>query len=188
MAMCRKWIALVLALCVIAGLYACGKKQADGLRPRFSTLYSADFPQEFLDDPQKYQKEIDGFGVEDFAATFADPSAFRCFNAEILLSNDNDFAVNILTLKVNAKNVGKNGVYIGTFGDGTTVGLPAHYDRDNAVYYKVIADASLTDEQVLQALEDMHVKVVYVDAATGAESMEEANEADLMESVIQRAA
>ena len=181
--------ALLLALCMTIGLAACGgAKQTDALHPRFSTLYSTDFPQEFLDDPETYQADIQGFGVDDFAATFADPDAFRCFNAEILLSNSNDFAVNILTLKVDKKNVGRNGVYIGTFGDGVTVGLPANYTDDNAVYYMVIADASLTDEQVLQALEDMRIAVVYVDAATGAETLEEANEADLMESVITRAA
>ena len=189
MAVWKKTAALLLGLCMAAGLFACGAKreQNDGLHPRFSTLYATDFPQEFLDDPETYAPDIAGFGVSDFAGTFVDPQSFRCYNAEILLTNENDFAVNILSLKVEPKNVGKNGVYISMFGDGVTVGLPANFSKDNAVYYMVIADANLTTDEVLQTLEDMQVKVLFVDAATGVETAEEADDAQIMESLITRA-
>ena len=184
----KKTAALFLALLLTVSLAACGGRSvdADALHARFAVLYRADFPQEYLDAPEENAAVIEAFGVEDFASTFADTSKFHCYNAEIQVQNGNDFSVSLLGLHVEPKDVGKGGVYINMLGDGVSVGMPANFTGDNAVYYQVLADASLSDEQVLQALADMQVKIRYVDASTGVETPEEAEAASsqILESTI----
>ena len=184
--MMKRCVALLLALCLVCSLAACGSKADDTLHARYAVLYRTDFLQDYLDDPEANAEQIASFGADDFAGTFADPDAFHCYNAEIAVGNDNDFAVSLLAVHVEPKNVGKGGVYLSTLGDGVTVGLPAHFSGDNAMYYQVIADASLSDEEVLQALSAQNAVIQYVDSVSGADTLEEAAEAqaEIMQSVI----
>ena len=183
----KRILAVGLALCLFTALAGCGgKADRDALHARFAVLYRTDFLQDYLADPEGNAAEIASFGVGDFAATFADPDAFHCYNAEIAVGNDNDYGVSILAMQVDKNAVGKGGVWLSTLGDGASVGLPAHFSGDNAMYYAVIADANLSDEQVLEALSAQGVKLLYVDAASGADTLEEAKEADaaVLESII----
>ena len=186
----RKTIpALLLALCLVFSLAACGgKADKDALHARYTVLYRDDFLKDYLADPEGNAAQIASFGAENFAETFADPDAFHCYNAEITVGNGNDFAVSLLEVAVDAKNVGKNGVYLGTLGDGVTIGLPAHFSGDNAMYYQVIAPASMTDEQVLDALAAQKAVVRYVDAIYDADTVQQAEQAgaSILESVISR--
>ena len=187
MQLTKRIFALSLALCLIVSLTGCGSKaDKDALHARFTVLYRTDFLQDYLSDPEGYAAEIASFGVDDFAKTFADADAFHCYNAEIAVGNDNDFGVSILSLQVDKNDVGKGGVWFSTLGDGASVGLPAHFEGDNAMYYMVIADADLSDDQVLKALSAQHAKLLYVDAASGADTIEEAEDAgaQILKSVI----
>ena len=182
----KRCTTILLSLALMVSLASCGKTGSDTLHARYAVLYRTDFLQDFLSDPEANAEQIAAFGVDDFTAVFADPDAFHCYNAEIAVGNDNDFGVSLLALHVDPKNVGKGGVYLSTLGDGVTVGLPAHFSGDNAMYYQVIADASLSDEEVLQALSAQKAVMQYVDSASGADTLEEATEAqaEIMQSVI----
>ena len=182
----KRSLSFALALCLLFALAACGGKADDTLHARYAVLYRTDFLQDYLADPEGNKADIASFGVEDFAGTFADTEAFHCYNAELTVGNGNDFAVSLLELHVDAKNVGKGGVWLGTIGDGVTVGLPAHFSGDNAMYYQVIADASLSDEEVLEALSDQNAVIRYVDSICGADTIEEAAEANaqILESIV----
>lgn len=180
----RKVLAFVLVLCLVFALSACGKTP-DTLGARVQALYLADFPQEYLDAPDEYADEIAGFGLLNFAETFADPSAFRCYNAEIAVSNANDYAVQILGLQLDAGRNGKDGVYFCTYDGGVSIGLPAQFDGAQTVYYKVIADKSLSMDEVSEALGKLGVQCLYVNAETGIEElMEVTDESLLMKSPI----
>lgn len=180
----RKVLAFFLAAALVFSLSACGKTP-DTLGARFQALYLTDFPQEYLDAPDDYADEIAGFGLDDFAEAFADPTAFRCYNAEIAVSNANDYAVQILGLKADSKNNGKNGVYFSVYDGGVSLGLPARFDGTQTVYYKVIAEKSLSMDEVLETLGKLGVRCVYVNAETGIEELTEVtDESLLMESPI----
>ena len=183
----KKGAALLLALLIVCSFAACGTKQdKDALHARYAVLYRTDFLKDDLADPEANAAQIASFGVDDFASVFADPDAFHCYNAEISVANGNDFAVSLLDLYVEEKNVGKDGVYIGMLGDGVTVGLPAHFSGDNAMYYQVIAPASMTDEEVLEALSAQKAVIRYADSIYDADSIEEARDsgAQIFESIV----
>lgn len=180
----RKLFAFSLALCLLFALSACGGVP-DTLHAQFSALYLTDFPQEYIDTPAEFTEQINGFGLEDFATVFADPSAFRCYNAELTVSNSNDFAVNLLGVKADSKNNGKNGVYFCTYDGGVTVGMPAHFDGAQTIFYTVIAEKSLSMDEVLKQLGQMDIRCLYVRADTGIEDpMEVTDDSLLLESPV----
>lgn len=181
----QKWTAALLALCLLCGLCACGGKEKDTINARFSALYLSEFPTEYLEDPETYADQIDGFHLENFAQTFADYNAFKTYNVEIVMSNGNDYAVNVLDVQIEDRSEGKNGVYFSTWDDGAAVGIPANFTGEQTVYYQVVADGALSMDDVLKTLGEMHITVVYADAAIDTEDMElDLNNADLQQSVI----
>lgn len=177
-------LALVLVSCLFILTAGCGQKVPDTLNAHFNVLYLADFPQEYLDAPEENAEQIEAFGLSDFAATFADPAAFKTYNVEISVSNANDYPVSMLGLKVDETKIGKDGVYFSPYEGNVTMGMPAHFTGSQTIYCKVIADKALSMEDVLKTLGKMNIRCVYVDSATGVEDLVEANEEDLMESPI----
>ena len=178
----RKIMTFALVLCLIFSLSACGGTE-DTLHAKFNALYLTDFPQEYMDSPADFAEQIGGFGLEDFASTFADTAAFRCYNAELAVSNSNAFAVNMLGVAMDSKNNGKNGVYFCTYDGGVTIGMPANFDGAQTVFYTVIAEKSLSMEEVLQELGKMDIRCLYVDADTGIESLSEVTEKDPLKEI-----
>ena len=160
----RKTTAVLLAVCMLLILASCGKKN-DSLHARFSMLYETDVLSDYLGDPQTYADQIAGYMVDDFAGTFADADNFRIYSVEIKISNTNDYAIEMLNLQMDTGEQGKNGVWFSLYADGSTIGLPADFTSEECIYYQAIADASLTQQDVLETLGKMHIECLFADAA-----------------------
>ena len=156
---------LFLAAALLLALAACGGKAGksnNALQARFTALYESDALADMLAQPDQYAEDIAAYALEDFAGTFADADGFRSYTVEIGLKNANDFDVQILNVQMDAKNQGKDGVWFSTLNEAGTIGLPAQYDGDEAMYYYAIADAALSKEDVLRTLGGMGITCVYM--------------------------
>ena len=131
----QKWIAALLAVCMLLSFASCGKKP-DTLQARFAALYETDTLSDYLADPQMYADQISGYGLDDFAGTFTDPELFRCYSVEITVRNTNEYAIEMLNLQMNADKQGKNGVWFSLYADGSTIGMPADFTGDEYIYYQ----------------------------------------------------
>ncbi len=158
----RNGVALLLAAALALMLAACGKSTNDSLHARFSALYESDALQQMLDDPDGHAAEIAAYGVEDFAATFANADAFRSYTVEIRVQNTNGFSVQLTNVQAQTEKQGKNGVWFSALDEAAMVGLPADYSGDETLYCYAIADASLSKEDVLRTLGEMGVSCVYM--------------------------
>ena len=160
----KRCAALLLAVLLVLTAAACGGKtnnENDSLKLRFTALYESDVLSDMVRDPAQYAGEIASYGVDDLASAFQKTDAFRTYNAEVKLQNDNDFDVQILNLQCETGKQGKDGVWFSPMND-VQMGFPAHYAGDEALYYHVIADASLSKEDVLQRLGEMGISCVYM--------------------------
>ena len=181
----RKGVALLLAAALMLTFAACGKKQADDtLHARFAALYETDALAEMLEDPAQAAAQIEGYGLDDFAKTFAKTDAFRSYTVEISVQNTNDFAVQLLNLQMDAQKQGANGVWFSTLSEAMPMGLPAQYTGDEAMYYYAIADATLSKEDVLHRLGEMGISCVYMKGSEAPDMDADLDQADLSASVI----
>ena len=174
----RTITSLLLAVCMLLSFASCGAKN-DSMHARFSKLYEADTLGDYLKDPQTYADQIDGYMLDDFAATFKETDKYRIYSVEIRLNNTNDYAIEMLNLQMDTAKQGKNGVWFSLYADGSTIGLPANFTDNECVYYQAIADASLSKQEVLEALGKMHIECVFVDAAVDTDDMEHLDPAAL---------
>lgn len=162
----KKSVALLLALTFVLALAACGgkadSKTNDSLKARFTNLYESDALADMLTDPAQYEDKIAAYGVDDFAKTFANADAFRSYTVEISVQNANDFDVQVLSVQMETEKQGKDGVWFSALTDAETIGLPAQYDGDEALFCYAIADASLSKQDVLQKLGEMGISCVYM--------------------------
>lgn len=183
----QRFFAAALAVCLLCALCACGGKE-DALNARFNKLYLTEFPTEYLEDNQMYADEIAGFHVEDFNGTFHEFQKFKTYTVEINITNGNSYAVDVFDVQIPQKSVGKNGVYFSTAGDGATLGIPANNTSEQTVYYMVVADADLSEEEVLQTLGNMKITCVFADASAGIDmsdpDLDSATLKELQQSVI----
>ena len=159
----QKCLSALLALCLLFSLAACGKAP-DMLGARFNVLYRTEFPPEYAEGDEPY----------------CDPEHYACYNAEITISNNNDFAVNVLHAETRKPS---DNVFLFITDEGT-IGLPAQFTGEQTVYYQVLADNTLSMDEVLEALGKMDVRLQYVDASTGIEDLSEVKEEQLLESAI----
>lgn len=181
----KRAFAFIFAVCLLLSASACGAKPAsDDLHVRFDVLYPTEYLTEFLSAPEGYAEQMEAFGVESFEETFKDTKNFKSYNVEVSASNDTDSAVTLLALKQNPKKNGKDGVWFSTFGDDTTYGMPAHFTGKQTMYYAVIADASLSMEEVLEILGNMGIRCIYTNAGSGDETLEEVPEENRLEGVV----
>ena len=182
----RNGVALLLAVTLALALAACGKqKQAnDALKARFAALYETDALPEMLADPTLHAAEIEAYGLDDFAKTFADTDAFRSYTVEISVQNTNDFAVQLLNLQTDTKKQGVSGVWFAPLSEAMPMGLPAQYTGDEAMYFYAIADALMSKEDVLRTLGDMGITCVYMKGSEAPDMDEQIDPADLYTSVI----
>lgn len=182
----RNGVALLLAAVLALTLAACGKqKQADDtLKARFAALIETDAIEQMLADPAQYADEIAAYGLDDFAATFAKPDAFRSYTVEISVQNTNDFAVQVLNVQMDTAKQGANGVWFSALSESAATGLPAQYTGDEALYYYAIADAALSKADVLQRLGEMGISCVYVKGGEAPDMDAQLDPADLYTSAV----
>ncbi len=162
----QKVVSAALAFCLVCALCACGGKSG-GLNARFNKLYLTEFPTEYLEDNEMYADEIESFHLEDFNGTFHEFQKFKTYSVEISITNGNDYAVDVFDIQMPQKSVGKNGVYFSTLDDGATLGIPANSASEQTVYYMVVANADLSEDEVLQTLGKMHITCLFADASAG---------------------
>ena len=180
----QRTLAAALAVCLLCVLCACGGGK-DALDARFVTLYKSEFPTEYLEDNETYASEIAGFHLKDFNGTFHEFQSFKTYSVEITIANDFDYAVDVFGLQIPEKNVGKNGVYFSTYDDGATIGVPGSRSGEQTVYYLVVAEASLSEEEVMETLGEMQISCIYADAAEAIDMYDpEADLSGLRQSVI----
>lgn len=158
----RNGVALLLAVTLALTAAACGKQAGDSLKARFSVLFENDTLEQIMEDPASHQDEIAGFGLDDFAGTFAEVDAYRSYTVEISVQNDNDYDVELLNLQMDTKKQGTNNVWFAAMAESMPVGLPAKYTGDEALYYTVIASALLSKEEILRTLGEMGISCVYM--------------------------
>lgn len=185
-----KWLrngaALLLAAVLILTIAACGKqKQADdALKARFAALIETDAIEQMLADPAGHADEIAAYGLDDFAATFADADTFRSYTVEISVQNTNDFAVQLINVQMDTDKQGANGVWFSALSEAAPTGLPANYAGDEAVYYYAIASAALSKEDVLRTLGEMGISCVYVKGSEAPDMDAQIDPADLYTSAV----
>lgn len=174
----RTITSLLLAVCMLMSFASCGAKD-DSMHARFSKLYETDVLSDYIDDPQTYADQISGYMLDDFAGTFKNVDNFRIYSVEIQLNNNNEYAIEMLNLQMDTAKQGKNGVWFSLYADGSTIGLPANFTGNECIYYQAIADASLSQQDVLETLGKMHIECLFVDAAVDTDDVEHLDPAAL---------
>lgn len=183
----KKLTAIILSAALLLVLASCSDEPKtevnNTLKASASMLFGDDFLESYKEDPVANAGKIVGFGFtsDEFNEKFVKNGSWRTYNLRIEFGNDNDYGVTIFGVDVQ-KNGEKN-VFISTAGDAV-IGLPSKFTGTQDMYCRVIADAALSETDIIKALKGMGIQLLYVNAATGAEDLSEVEQGELLYSDI----
>lgn len=183
----KKTIAILLGIVMILSFASCSEKQSNdtpnSLNAFAGTLSANDFLDVYKENPDSHSNKIIGFGFtsEEFNEKFVKNGNWNTFNLKIEFGNTNDFGVTIFGIDV-AEN-GKKGVFVSTAADAV-IGLPANFTGTQDIYCKVIADAALSESDIIKTLSKMGITLLFTNASNGAEELSEVPAGELLNSCV----
>lgn len=183
----KKTVALILGIVMMFSFASCSENKntdtPNTLGAVAGTLSVSDFLDVYKENPDSHSNKIIGFGFtsEEFNEKFVKNGNWNTFNLQIEFGNTNDFGVTVFGVDV-AEN-GKKGVFVSTAADAV-IGLPANFTSTQDIYCKIIADAALSETDVIKTLGKMGITILFTNASNGAEELSEVPAGELLNSSI----
>lgn len=188
----KKTIAIIVAVVLIVGgalgaYFFLKPEEKDGTVS--ISVSKADFVEtislieRYMKTPEKYKESLPGlYGMtaEEAENFFAAPENWLAYEYIINIKNTGEEPVSVYGIEVEGN--GKDGVYLSKQFGGE-LGLPA--DTQHSISISVLcSNGDATTDEVLSAVEDMAINIIYskqpTEADDGAESVEETKKAQLV--------
>ncbi len=173
----KKIVGAVLACSLL--LSAAGCSLGGGLTATSAALNNSDFYAKYYTDQKKYDYLLEGFNLTDEQKIHYLQEYNYLMGVKLCVEVVNKTDEDIRVIGLEIKDNGKNETLISTT-PRAVVEIPAKTETPQKVWFDAFADGGeYTNDELFEMAKDMGLKLIYVDASTGIESLSVADEQTL---------
>lgn len=143
-------------------------------------IHNSDFLEKMISDWDTYAYLADGFPMtrdEFYKEAIYAYDDFFGQRVKFTAVNKNDYDIRILGLEI-SEGTGRRSIYLKTIPEKTIV-IPSNTTEPQNIWFPCISGGASNEEVLFEIQKNFTMKVIYVDASSGVQSLSDADEKDL---------